>query len=1015
MSDSTEQLPSPDRVVILDVGHAYTTVVYDGGTVTLIDAPPRDRLLRHLEAEDVQTIDRFLVTQSDGDHLAGASTILLNYAIKALYVNPQASSDSRGWRHFSLAVQDARARRLTDVLTSLTSSYPGVIPGNSFHIEVLAPSPETLLLSPSGPRARHPSTVIRISHHGVGQVLLAPTIDRWSLDQLLDADAKRSLESRVLVFPHHGTGRRTEDTVEFAYDLCAAVKPERVVFSFSRSHQALSPDARIMEGILAARPNVHIACTQLSRRCDAKSVSPDQPCAGSTVLSLEAGEVVLYPRTTEHLRFIQQFVSSPACVPEHELSVPHPETTEPLSISDSLNENSSVSEPAQTERRVFISGSGLSPQFAQELASHLSSADFAPILVSGLSESALASRHSLAEALDHTNAVVLLVAPGHGPEAEELEWRAILEWSWSHPMSPLMSVVFPGGTLPAFLENFRSMAVDNDPRSWPPFCQQIVAFLQAENAATADSSSFVDPLATIDTELPVVALSYSNDGSQIGVATRERARLYDASTGHPLASLRLPPAAQLVTVGSTGVIALAQGSEMILYNFRRADSIRVHCGSAIGALAVAPDGRAVLSGGADGLVRGWDTRTGDLLFVLHAGVESILALSVSRDATLVATSTAGGTVHLWDYGSGEAVGRYNDPDSVGAVAISPDNLFLATAPMSGSVVVWNLLTGERLSQVSKGVAIRAISFSSRGRYLAACDHVGKAKLWEFLKGQAIASISPESHVTSVSFSPIDPLLATGGRDASLQIWATPREERLRQRLQLIESAAKELSTPLPVLRSAAEALERDLAITEGTLGPEDPEVGYLAQELGLLKRRLGEYESAAALLERALAINEATRVEESPVIALNLYNLALVHLELGNGREAKSFLSRAFAMLDATDPYAPAIAAVGYNLGLLERRDGELASARDALRRALTVGEKALGPDNPLVAQYAYELAVTEGMLGNQFEAAPLLQRAYAIALRALGAENEVTVTYKAAIERALAAADSSEAPMNRG
>jgi WD40 repeat protein len=65
-------------------------------------------------------------------------------------------------------------------------------------------------------------------------------------------------------------------------------------------------------------------------------------------------------------------------------------------------------------------------------------------------------------------------------------------------------------------------------------------------------------------------------------------------------------------------------------------------------MAVSGDGRLVVSGGVDGLVKLWDVPRGRLLAALQGHTGPINDVAVSVDGHLAASGSQDGTVRLWD-------------------------------------------------------------------------------------------------------------------------------------------------------------------------------------------------------------------------------------------------------------------------------------------------------------------------------------------------------------------------------
>jgi competence protein ComEC len=116
------------------------------------------------------------------------------------------------------------------------------------------------------------SAVIRIHLGGSAIALLAGDLDVIGLEILESSGAE--MTAPVLVFPHHGGLPGTTDLdvmSDFTERITRAVDPETIIFSISRTKYT-NPHPAIVAAALAAKPGIHIACTQLSTRCSPESL-----------------------------------------------------------------------------------------------------------------------------------------------------------------------------------------------------------------------------------------------------------------------------------------------------------------------------------------------------------------------------------------------------------------------------------------------------------------------------------------------------------------------------------------------------------------------------------------------------------------------------------------------------------------------------------------------------------------------------------------------------------------------
>lgn len=149
--------------------------------------------------------------------------------------------------------------------------------------------------------------------------------------------------------------------------------------------------------------------------------------------------------------------------------------------------------------------------------------------------------------------------------------------------------------------------------------------------------------------------------------------------------------------------------------------------------------------------------------------------------------------------------------------------------------------------------------------------------------------------------------------------------------------------------------QRCLALTELTLGPEDPFVAialdglgraYVAQ--GKLYVAEGPLKEAEPLFQRAIMINQKKLGANHPAVATSLSNLADLDVALGKPAEAEVLYKRALAIREASPgPNQLEVAASQTSLALLYFSQGNVAQAKPLYQQSLAIRAKVLGPNHP--------------------------------------------------------------------
>ncbi len=211
----------------------------------------------------------------------------------------------------------------------------------------------------------------------------------------------------------------------------------------------------------------------------------------------------------------------------------------------------------------------------------------------------------------------------------------------------------------------------------------------------------------------------------------------------------------------------------------RLGTVRFRHGASIIHIALSRDGNVLATGGADGIVRLWDTRTGKLIREFNPGMH-IYAVALSPDASRLACSTTQGDVRTFDVQTGKAQTR--DPQSTRkqgerlvftSLAISPNGKLLAGVA-EGTTYVWRLADAERIHAFTSKASVgqmRVLSFSADGKLLGTGGD--EPAVWDLTTGKRRVHFEDrKSHTRCTALSPDGKLMAVGYDDGNLTLWDT---------------------------------------------------------------------------------------------------------------------------------------------------------------------------------------------------------------------------------------------------
>ncbi len=208
---------------------------------------------------------------------------------------------------------------------------------------------------------------------------------------------------------------------------------------------------------------------------------------------------------------------------------------------------------------------------------------------------------------------------------------------------------------------------------------------------------------------PVLAAVFSPDGERVATSQSGQVRVWRVADGKPAA-----PTRQVES-------GIAQHD-----NFR---------------LAFSADGRRLLIGGGQRVIRTWDADTGRRLRQSGASMATASGVRFSPDRRRAVFFGVGIPAQVWDVDTAEPItpprGRLQQAN---AAAFDPQGDTVATGSVSGAVHVWHAQTGDLVAApLRHGTIATSVEFSPDGRQVVTHDADGIVRVWDLAGGAGRAS------------------------------------------------------------------------------------------------------------------------------------------------------------------------------------------------------------------------------------------------------------------------------------
>ena len=263
----------------------------------------------------------------------------------------------------------------------------------------------------------------------------------------------------------------------------------------------------------------------------------------------------------------------------------------------------------------------------------------------------------------------------------------------------------------------------------------------------------------------IITSAASSNSRFLATFTKQRVRLWDVTSGESIGkTVNLPHSVKTAALSPNGqqLVLMNDDRTAYLWNWRtdKKDPIKLEHDLPVNYASFSSDGNYVATAGGqlrgNGLVRVWDTKTGEAVgspITLGGEADHV---TFSPDGTRIAIASKDKTASVWDTMTGKRIaGPMQHRDVVRHVSFSPDGRKVVTSSADLTARIWDATKGEPLTPpMQHNGAVTYAEFSPDGLRVVTANKDNTGRVWDAQTGEPLTPpLAHSSRVARARFSP----------------------------------------------------------------------------------------------------------------------------------------------------------------------------------------------------------------------------------------------------------------------